>query len=320
MHRYCDKKHLAVGLERIKGPLKSILLLLAILFFAGCAAAADEPGQGEAILLEAYHRNMTKMESSIFGIPLYLESFEQDDSLHVDVYGIFAYPFDTVAEVIDVPSSWCDIVSLHPNIKACTYRILAEQWLLTLYLGRKENHALGDTRQIICQYHNIARQPGYLNVLLVADKGPYGTKNHRMRFEALPLARARTFVHVTYSFNDSAILRHAAKIYFATFGRGKVGFTVTGIDRNGAPLYIGGPRGALERSAARFYFAIQSFINALPYPEEIRFNRRIKNWYDMIILHKKQLFDLDRQQYFLLKTSEYRHQVNLQRQIEAEAP
>jgi hypothetical protein len=313
------KKYQSTRVDTIKNSPKVFLLqvVVAILSFAGLATAADTPGQGEAILLEAYHRNMTRMETSNFGVPLHLESFEQDDSLHVDVYGIFAYPFDTVADVLDGPSNWCDIVSLHPNIKACTYRGLAEQRLLTLYLGLKDNQALEDTRQITCRYRSVERQHGYLNVILVADQGPYGTKNHSMRFEALPLAGGKTFVHVTYAFSDSAMLRLAAKIYFATLGRGKIGFTVTGIDRNGAPIYIGGPRGALERSAARYYFAIQSFMNALPYPEEIRFNMRIIGWYDLTIPHKRQLFDLDRREYLLFKTSEHRHQVNLQRQIGA---
>ena len=317
MQSYFYKKHPLSRIHTINNRLKFILLpvLVTMLFFAGFTAAANTTGQGEAILREAYHRNLIRMETSNFGVPLYLESFEQDNSLHVDVYGIFTFPFDTVADVIDVPSNWCDIVPLHPNIKACTYRELADQWLLTLHLGRKDNQALEDTHQIICQYRKVERQRGYLNVILIADQGPYGTKNHSMGFEALPLAGGKTFVHVTYAFSDSAMLRIAAKIYFATLGRGKVGFTVTGIDPNGAPIYIGGPRGALERSAARYYFAIQSFMNALRYPEEIRFNMRIIGWYDLTIPYKRQLFDLDRREYLLFKTSEHQHQVNLQRRI-----
>ena len=53
-------------------------------------------------------------------------------------------------------------------------------------------------------------------------------------------------------------LHLAEKAYFATLGRGKVGFTVTGTDQNGKALYIGGPRGAIERNAVRYYFAIQT--------------------------------------------------------------
>ena len=87
-----------------------------------------------------------------------------------------------------------------------------------------------------------------------------------MRFEALSLAGGRTFVRVSYAYDDSAALRLAAKVYFATLGRSKVRFTVTGTGRNGQPVYIGGPRGAIERNAVRYYFAIQAFMNTMNSP------------------------------------------------------
>jgi len=267
------------------------------------------------MLLDAYHRNMTKLETSNFGLPLYLESLELHDKLHVDVYGIFDYPFGSVAEMLNVPANWCDIVPLHPNVKACTYREKAEKWSLTFYLGRKGYQQLEDTNQIICHYRNVERQSGYLNVMIVADQGPYGTKNHIMRFEALPLDSGKTFVHVSYSFNDSPALRLAAKIYFATLGRNKVGFTVTGLNPNGDPVFIGGPRGAVERSAARYYFAIQTFMNTVRYSEEIRFNKRVNDWYDLTSRYRRQLFDLDKKDYLNFKTSEHSDQVTLQRRI-----
>lgn len=290
---------------------------LAILLFAGCAMADGESGRNQTILLDLYHMNMAKLEASDFGRPLFLESFEKDGRLHVDVYGIFDYPFGTIAEELDVPANWCDIAPLHPNVKACTYRELDGKWLLTLYLGRKDNQSLEDAHQIVCRYRNLQRQQGYLDVLLHADQGPYGTTNHSMRFEALSLDDGRTFVHASYAFSDSAALRLAAKIYFATLGWNKVGFTVTGIDTKGAPVYIGGPRGAVERNAARYYFAIQSFMNTLRYPEAVRFKMMAIDWYNLTIPHKKQLFDLDRKDYLLFKTTEHLHQVNLQRRIRA---
>jgi hypothetical protein len=136
-----------------------------------------------------------------------------------------------------------------------------------------------------------------------------------MRFEALPLDPGRTFVHVSYAYSDSAALRLAGKVYFATLGRGKVGFTVTGADRNGNPVYIGGPRGAIERNAVRYYFAIQSFINTLRYPVKSRFSMRISEWYDLTTRYRKQLFDLDKKDYLSFKTKEHMNQVILQQSI-----
>jgi hypothetical protein len=258
---------------------------------------------------------MAKLERNSFGLPLFLESFEQGDRVNVDVYGIFDYPFSSVVNVLKVPANWCDIVSLHPNVKACTYRELRGEWLLNFYLGRKFYQPPEDTRQVIYRYRKVNQQQGYLDITLTADEGPFGTKDHRMRFEALRIDGSRTFVHVSYAYSDSAALRLAAKAYFATLGRSKVGFTATGTDRNGKPVYIGGPRGSIERNAVRYYLAIQSFINTLHYPEKSRFSMRINEWYDLTTRYRKQLFDLDKKDFLTFETKEHKNQVTLQRSI-----
>jgi len=291
------------------------MVAAAILFSTGSASSFEKPRQGEDILLDTYHRNMAKLETNSFGLPLFLESFERDDRVHVDVYGIFDYPFSSVVNVLKVPANWCDIVSLHPNVKACTYRELTGAWLLTFYIGRKVYQPPEDTRHVIYHYRKVDQQQRYLDIILSADAGPFGTKDHWMRFEALPLDGGRTFVHVGYAYSDSVALRLAEKVYFATLGWGKVGFTVTGTYRNGKPVYIGGPRGAIERNAVRYYFAIQSFMNTLRYPEESRFSMRISKWYDLTTRYRQQLFDLDKKDYLTFKAKEHMNQVILQRSI-----
>jgi hypothetical protein len=305
-------------MHKIRNLLKFFLFMgaAAILFSAGSASAVEKPQQSEDILLDTYHRNMSKLEKNSFGLPLFLESFERDDRVHVDVYGIFDYPFSNVVNVLKVPANWCDIVSLHPNVKACTYREQTGIWLLTFYIGRKVYQPPEDTRQVIYHYRKVDQQQGYLDIILSADAGPFGTKDHRMRFEALPLDGGRTFVHVSYEYSDSAVLRLAEKVYFATLGWRKVGFTVTGTDRNGKAVYIGGPRGALERNAVRYYLAIQSFMNTLRYPERNRFSMRISEWYDLTTRYRKQLFDLDKKDYLTFKTIEHKEQVTLQRHLD----
>jgi len=201
-------------MHKIRSLPKSLLFMVAaaFLFSAVSASAVEKPRQGADILLDTYHRNMARLERNSFGLPLFLESFERDDRVHVDVYGIFEYPFSSVVDVLKVPANWCDIVSLHLNVKACTYRELPGDWLLTFYIGRKVYQPPEDTRQVIFHYRNIVQQQGYLDIILSADAGPFGTKDHRMRFEALPLEGGRTFVHVSYAYSDSAALRLAAKV------------------------------------------------------------------------------------------------------------
>ncbi|MDO8281183.1 MAG: hypothetical protein Q7U10_00945 [Thermodesulfovibrionia bacterium] len=287
----------------------------AIIFFAGFASAVEKPLQNEDILLETYQKNMARLEKNSFGIPLFLESFEQGHRVNVDVYGIFDHPFSSVVNVLKVPANWCDIVSLNPNVKACTYRELPGTWLLTFFIGRKGYQTTEDARQVIYRYRKVDQQQKYLDIILNADEGPFGTKDHSMRFEALSLEGGKTFIHVSYSYNDSAALRLAEKGYFATLGRGKVGFTVAGTDINGRPVYIGGPRGAIERNAVRYYLAIESFMNTLEYPENSRFSMRIREWYDLTARYKKQLFDLEKKDYITFKTKEHINQLVLQRSI-----
>jgi hypothetical protein len=302
-------------MHKLSNLLKSFLFIVAtaIVFSAGFAPAAEKPLKGQDILLDTYHRNMTKLERNSFGLPLFLESFERNDRVHVDVYGIFDYPFSSVVNVLKVPANWCDIVSLHPNVKACTYREIPGTWRLVFYIGRKIYQPPEDTRQVIYHYRKVDQQQGYLDIILDADEGPFGTKDHRMRFEALPLEGGRTFVHVSYAYSDSVALRLAEKVYFATLGRSKVGFTVTGTDRNGKPVYIGGPRGAVERNAVRYYLAIQSFMSTLRYPEERRVSMRTIKWYDLTGRYREQLFELDKKDYLTFKTKEHKNQVILQR-------
>lgn len=291
------------------------MVAAACLFFAGSVSAGDKPRQGEALLLDTYQRNLTRLEKNGFGLPLFLESKEQGDRVHVDVYGLFAYPFKRVADGLKAPASWCDIVSLHPNVKACTYREQSGTWLLTFYLGNKDYHPPEEARQVIYQFKNIDQQKGYVNTLLNAASGPFGTGDHRLRFEAIPIDGGRTFVHVSYDYRDSIALRLAAKAYFATIGRGKIGFTVTRTDELGNPVYIGGPRGAIERNAVRYFLAIQSFMDSWTYPENTLFSRRSSTWYDLANQYRKQLFDLDKHDYLAIKSSEHKNQLALQRQL-----
>lgn len=175
-----------------------LMLVAAILFSAGLASAAEKVRQGETILLDTYHKNLARLGSNSIGIPLVVESNEKDDRVHVDVYGIFQYPFNSVVNALKVPANWCDIVSLYPNVKACTFGERSNARQLTFYLGRKVYQAPEDARQVVFNYQNVDQRQEYLDIILSADTGPYGTTDHRIRFKALPLDGGRTFVHVSY--------------------------------------------------------------------------------------------------------------------------
>jgi hypothetical protein len=285
------------------------------LLISGGAFAVETPQPGENLLREVYDQNRAKLANNSFGLPLFLESFSQGGRVDVDVYGVFDDSFGSVVDALTVPVNWCDIASLHPNVKTCTYQGKADAWLLTFYLGRKFYQPPEDSRQVVYHYRNAARRQGYLDIVLAANAGPFGTRDHRIRFEALPLGENRTFVHVSYGYQDTLVLRLATEGYFTTLGSGKVGFTVTGTDRKGEPVYIGGSRGAVERNAVRYYFAIHACMSSLHFPAASRFSMRIDQWYDLTNRYRKQLFELDKKDYLAFKTSEHENQLMLQRSL-----
>ncbi len=302
---------------KIRNISKFFLFIVAVMIFfpAGTSIAAGQTRQGKDILLNTYRRIEAELEKNSFGFPLYLESYDRDGRLHVDVYGMFDHPFGSILNVLKVPANWCEIAALHPNVKACVYRELPGTWQLTLYGGRKVYQSPGDSRRFTYYYRNVELQHGYLDIFLSSDEGPFGTKDHRIRFEALPLDGGMTFVHVSCAYSYGSSLRFAEKIYFATLGRSKVGFTVNATDYNGKPLYVSGSRGAIERNAVRYYFAIKSFMDTFHYPEKNRFAMMIGEWYDLTSLYRKQLFEMDKKDYLTYKTEEHKNQVMLQRQI-----
>ena len=87
------------------------------LFLAYSAQAAEPLSSDGKVLLAKYPAIKTELEKNQFGIPLYLESKEEYSSLHVDVYGIFDYPFDSVRDALQTPDNWCDINSCSSILK-----------------------------------------------------------------------------------------------------------------------------------------------------------------------------------------------------------
>jgi hypothetical protein len=295
-------------------------LVATLLSVAGSVTTAGSVGQGEELLRSIYQSNVAKLQNNSYGLPLLVESSEQDDRAQVHVYGVFDYPFGSVVSMLTVPANWCAIVALSPNVKACTHRSAPGDQLLTMYLGRKVYQPPHKARQVVSHFRTVVQQPEYLDVMLTAEKGPFGTRDHQLRFEAMPLDGRRTFAHVSYAYSESAALRLAEQAYFATIGRSKIGFTVTGTDTAGNPVHIGGRRGALERNAGRYYFAIQAFMNTVRHGEARRFAMRISTWYDLASRFKKQLLDLEKDEYLRIKTLEQKNQLALQQRIHGTRP
>lgn len=286
------------------------LALFATLLPCRTARCAEPEGAGERALVAKYAEIRAKLDKNQFGAPIFLESREGHDSVRVDMYGVFHFPFELVRDALQSPAAWCEITPLHLNIKACTHKTVKQRAQLTLYSGRKYFQPPSDAYPLKLAFRVAASRPQYLELKLAGDEGPLGTKDHRIGLQAVPLEGAGTFLHFSYTYSLGAMARMAVKTYFATLGSDKVGFTLVGSE--GKQEYIGGVRGAVERNTMRYYLALQTYLDTLKYPEKERFEQRIGRWYDLTAKYPRQLKEIDRPAYLNNKRLERAQQEALQ--------
>jgi phospholipid/cholesterol/gamma-HCH transport system substrate-binding protein len=252
---------------------------------------------GREFLIDKHHTIEKELEKSPSAVPFYIESSVNNDASVVDVYGTIEYPFGSVQSEFLVPTNWCKILLSNMNIRACTYTKVNDTWLLNDYKVNEFAEPLKDAYQMKFEYHVNELQSRYFHILLNAPEGPFQTKDHRVELEAIPLSRGRTFIHLRYSFSYSALVYLALKLS----GGGKTGFTVVGTDSNGNPVYVGGLRGEVERTVVCYYLANLAYMDTLKVPAERRFEKRISRWYDLASRYKKQLIEMDKEEYFTSK-------------------
>jgi hypothetical protein len=118
-------------------------------------------------------------------------------------------------------------------------------------------------------------------------------------------------VHLSYSYEYGFAGKMAMNAYLATAGANKVGFTVTGRDGNGEPVYIGGVRGAIERNAMRYYLAIDAKLAAMHAAPAQQLEKRLEAWFDASERYPRQLHEMDRASYLAMKRGESEGQVSL---------
>jgi hypothetical protein len=289
---------------------RSLLLVSAlVLLCCGTVRGAPPPTADEEALLAKEQAISAKLKNNQFNAPIYLESSESHGSLRVDMYGIFNYRFEKVKDALDTPAEWCDITPLHINIKACTYKKQGDQSIVTLYSGRKFYQPPKDAYPLKLTFRDSVMRPDYFDINLTAEEGPLSTKDHRIRVQAVPLDRSRTFLHFSYTYSTGTMGRMAIRSYFSTIGRDKVGFSV--VRKGNKSQYVDGVRGAIERNTVRYYLALETYLDALKYPEGERFEQRLSRWYDLTAKYK-QLKENEKNEYLADKRKEHVNQVVLQ--------
>lgn len=242
-----------------------------------------------------------------FKRPLVLDSAETPNSLKGDIYAIVDFPFDAVSAGLNNPDHWCDVMLLHINTKYCHSQTGASGTTLSVNVGKKTPEELADAPRVEFKYSVAAATPGYLEIQLNAKNGPLGTSDYRILLEAVALPNAKTFLHMTYSYDMNFAARLAMQTYLGTIGRDKVGFTVTG-QTDGQPDYVDGVRGVVERNTMRYYLAIDSFLGAAHTAPAAQLEKRLQSWFTAVERYPRQLHEMDRSAYLEMKHAEHLRQ------------
>jgi hypothetical protein len=145
--------------------------------------------------------------------------------------------------------------------------------------------------------------PDYFDAKLSSGKGPFGTRNYDISLQGIPLENGKSFIHFSYSYDQSAATRAATQSYLSTMGRGKVGFTVVGNQPTGDPELVGGVLGLIERNAMRYYLAVDASREA---PDDLE--KRLALWYAATQKYPRQLHDLSEAEYLKFKRMDLQRQ------------
>jgi len=273
---------------------------------AALLAFASLPAQADAGNLRARHAELRdELHNNSYQRQLYIDSTEAPGTLQGDVYAVLDHPFEKVKDALQEPAGWCDIMLLPFNTKYCH----AGEDRLGVRIGRKYNQPVEQAFRLEFQFRKVAAANDYLDARLAAAQGPVGTRDYRIRVEAIPLEGGKSFMHLSYSYGYGSLSRFAMQAYLSTAGADKIGFSVVGRDASGHPRFIDGVRGAIERNAMRYYLAIDSYLDSLAVPEgEQRVERRIQHWFSATERYPRQLREMDRNTYVTMKRQEYERQ------------
>ena len=261
--------------EIVFGARAAIQLTIYFVVCVVSAAATTAAAAGSAAGLRASYATLrAEIEENSFGQPLHLQSRETSSRLQGDIHALIEHPFAKVRAALGNSKNWCDILILHPNIKRCRVNATDAKGesSLTVHLGKAES-------AVQFSYNAAAATTDYLEVRLHSPTGPLGTSDYRIRLEAAPMDAQRTILHLGYSHAYGMRAKVAMNAYFSTLARGKVGFTVIDKTAQGAPVYVSGLRGGLERNAMRYYASVESYLHGLSAPQQQQLEQRLRHWY-----------------------------------------
>ncbi len=270
---------------------------------AQTTAAALAPTRAVS-LREAYEALGPRLEHTPFRRPMWLQSNQTDREVSGDIYVLLDYSYATVHAALGDAAHWCDVLMLHLNTKSCRATSDPPHSVVTLRVGETYEQTADRAFRLAFDYQLGVATDEFFELTLDAPRGPVGTHDYRIQLEAVAVDGRRTFAHLHYAYGYGVLGKVAMQLYFLTFGRGKIGFTVTGHDAAGQPTYVTGLLGLLERNTLRYELAIEAYLATLDDPPDQRLQHRLERWFDATEAFSPQLHEMGRDEYLAMKRRE----------------
>ncbi len=276
----------------------AMALILAAALAAPAAHASDADALSARLLILR-----EQLDRSPLKRPVLLHASDTAHGLQGEVYAIVDHPMATISASLGKPEAWCGAMLLHINNRACSVASKGSGApVILLSVVRKYDRPVDSAFQLAFDFRVSEASPRHMLLTLDAARGPLGTSNYRIVFEAVPVDATHSFLHFSYAYDESVLTAAAMQAYLATFGHSKIGFTVAGKTPDGETDYIRGTHGLLERNAMRYFLAVEAFLAA---PDA---TGRRSAWYAANEKYPRQLHEVDRATYLELKAADERRQ------------
>ena len=280
------------------------VISIACLLLGICPLHAASLSEGH-VLQKTYTALEAQLQSSPLKRPALIASAESVDAVSGDLHAVMEQSLEALKSMATNPRRWCEVILLLSNTKACQVEGGSlEPKLSVLASSSKGQSAAGATTSLF-QLSVPTDTPEYLNVMMLADSGPMGTRQLRLQLGAIALTPARSFLHLHYSYNTSWMGHMAMQTYLQTLGRGKTGFTAVD-SAESASTFIGGARGVIERNTMRYFLGLECSLATHGPESAARFQAMASCWYDEVERYPQQLHEMSRSDYLGMKAAEYK--------------
>ena len=282
------------------------------LFYLCALLAAQAQGADLGEMQSLYRSLQPRLAQSPFQRELALDSTEASERLSGDIYATLDAQLANLELVNRSPLRWCEILLLLSNTKSCVVGRQDEAPSLQMRMGTKGPQALATTTPMNFKFETSAPQATVLETHLSSNSGPMGTKDGKLRVQAIAVGPNKSFIHLHYSYSSSLAGRLATGVYLQTLGRGKVGFSKEQAEasRPADAHWVGGVRGIIERNTMRYFMGLSCALQfaGTEAPTQ-RFAQMAPCWYDDTERYPQQLHEMGRSEYLEMKRAEYAREV-----------